>query len=123
LTALKAANEAKDAAEAKLKELDARLATIDRETAEIRHNAEREAERESARIIESANRLAQHLRDEARRVADAEIARAKQELRIAILKDVRQEVEKKIGQEFGEAQHNAYSAARAGAMQTLTGRQ
>jgi F0F1-type ATP synthase membrane subunit b/b' len=122
LAAVKAANEAKELATAKLLEIDARLASLDKEIAMIWDSSEKEAEREAAKIIESANRLATHLKAEAQRIADAEILRAKQELRRTVMKEVKAEVEKKIAREFAAPQQKAYTAARTISLQTLSTR-
>jgi F0F1-type ATP synthase membrane subunit b/b' len=122
LSALKAANEAKDLAVAKLEEIDARLTGLDQEITAIRESSAKEAEREATMIIDGANRLALHIQTEAKRLAEAEILRAKQELKKAILSEVKAQVEKKIASEFAVPQQVAYSTARAISLQTLSTR-
>ncbi len=122
LSAVKVANEAKELAVAKLAEIDARLSGLDREVAAIIDTANQEAERESARIIDAANRLAANLREEASRIAEAEIVRARQELKMTVLNEVRAEVEKKIAAEFGAEQQIAFNLARTTSLQSLSTR-
>ena len=75
------AKQERDAALAKLQEVEARFATLDRETADIQTQSAREAELEAARIHEQTNADVEKLRDNARREIEAASAAAKRELK------------------------------------------
>ena len=74
----KAAEEARREAEVRMKELDGRLARIDKEAADIVEKAKTEAKIAADRIKDDGARIAKHLRAEAERVG-AQEARAAQE--------------------------------------------
>ena len=100
--ALKLAQEAKDIAESKNRELSARLAKLDQEVAEIRRLTNDTAQFEAKRIVDEANRLANHLKLEAQRLANAEVDRARSDLRREIVAAVKAGVEEKIRTDFGK---------------------
>src|SRR5256885_9060743 len=76
------AQEERNAALAKLGEIEARLAHLDIEVAEVREKARREAEEERARITRSTEVEAQKLREQALREIESAGKAARQELRI-----------------------------------------
>lgn len=83
--ALKKAEAAKLEAEAKMREMEARLAKLQSTSNESIAQAKADAETLKAKIIQEAAELSQRLRDEARRSAEVEINRAKDELREELL--------------------------------------
>ena len=70
----------RDEMRAKFEEYDARMKNIDARMGELVGDAKREAELERSRTIEEAKKLAARIREDAKLVADQEIARAKREL-------------------------------------------
>ena len=75
------AQEERNAALAKLEEVEARLARLDAETATIREQAEREAAEERERIRRAAEAETQKLREQAQREIESAGKAARQELR------------------------------------------
>ncbi|MEZ4742872.1 MAG: ATP synthase F0 subunit B [Bdellovibrionota bacterium] len=108
LSAFKEAVEAKKLAESRLRELELRLAGLDNEIQTIKNNAELEANREAEKIIDSANKLAEHLKSEASRIVETEISNAKSMLKKEILAQVQKSVEVKLKSEFSEDQQRLY---------------
>lgn len=94
------ANQAKAEAEARNKELQTKLANLDRELTEIRENAQRQAQEEAERIVHHAETLANHLKGEAERIARSEIDQARQKLRQEILEQVRGNIVRKLETEL-----------------------
>jgi F-type H+-transporting ATPase subunit b len=86
---VKKASEAKEEAEQRNLELKDRLVRLDREVEEIRVKAQAQAEQEARQVIASAEALAEHLKREARRIAEAEIAAAKEGLQREIIEQVK----------------------------------
>ena len=70
----------RDEMRAKFEEYDARMKNIDARMGDLVGDAKREAELERARTVDEAKKLASRIRDDAKIVADQEIARAKREL-------------------------------------------
>lgn len=79
--ALMKAQEERDAAIAKLQEVESRLSTLDEEVARLREQAKKEAEEEKARIAKSTEEEAEKLREQARREIENASKVAKHELR------------------------------------------
>jgi F-type H+-transporting ATPase subunit b len=75
------AQEERNAALAKLEEVEARLARLDAEVASVREQAEREAEAERARIKRATEDEARKLREQAQREIESAGKAARQELR------------------------------------------
>jgi F-type H+-transporting ATPase subunit b len=75
------ARQERDAALAKLQEVEARLARLDQEVAEARAEAEREAAEERERIRRNAEEEARRLRDQAEREIEAAAKAARARLR------------------------------------------
>lgn len=75
------AREERDAANAKLEEVEARLQRLDAEVASVREQARREAEAEGERVRRSADEEADKLREQARREVESAGKAARQELR------------------------------------------
>ena len=75
------AQEERDAATAKLKEVDARLANLEEEVAAVRQQAQREAAEEKERIARSTEDDARKLREQAQREIESAGKVARQQLR------------------------------------------
>jgi F0F1-type ATP synthase membrane subunit b/b' len=75
------AQEERNAALAKLEEVEARLARLDSEVASVREHSQREAVEERERIKRAAEEEAQKLREQARREIESAGKAARQELR------------------------------------------
>jgi F-type H+-transporting ATPase subunit b len=75
------AQEERNAALAKLEEVEARLARLDTEVGSVKEQAEREAVDERERIARATEEEAQKLRDQARREIESAGKAARQELR------------------------------------------
>jgi len=86
---VKKASAAKEEAEKRNLELKDRLVKLDREVEEIRLKAQAQAEMEARQVVASAESLAEHLKREARRIAEAEIASAKEGLQREIIEQVK----------------------------------
>lgn len=102
--ALNDANQAKEEAERRSRELEAKLAGLDAEIAEIHSRAKRQAEEESAKILNQAKQLAEHLKQEAQKIADFEVSQARQRLRQEILSQVHSNIVNKVQSEMGQEQ-------------------
>lgn len=83
--ALVKAEAARKEAEAKQREIQERLTRLQNNSQESIAQAKAEAEALKAKIIQDAAEMSQRLRDEARRTAELEIERAKNELREEML--------------------------------------
>jgi F-type H+-transporting ATPase subunit b len=83
------ASAAKEEAEKRNLELKERLVKLDREVEDIRVKAQAQAEQEARQVVASAESLAEHLKREARRIAEAEIAAAKENLQREIIEQVK----------------------------------
>lgn len=96
LAIVERANLAKEEAERKHRELDARLKGLDAELDKMRREVKTAADQEAAAILSSGQALAEHLKREAKRIAEAEIAVAKEEIRSEILEQVRQKTAEEL---------------------------
>lgn len=94
------ATKAKEAAELRLKQLTEKQAQLDTEIKDILSSTKAAADLEAAKILSDAERLAEHLKAEARRIAEAEVLRASHELRQEIVMAVKENVTKKIKNEM-----------------------
>jgi F0F1-type ATP synthase membrane subunit b/b' len=96
------ASRAKEAADQRLAELNGRLAKLDKEVSDIRQLTKDSAQEEAAKILSDAETLAEHIKHEARRIADAEVQKARASLRSEIVKSVRDAVTQRIQSELDE---------------------
>lgn len=94
------ARQARDAAIARLDELKQRQTGLDKEIAEIMAMSKGAADVDARKILSDAERLATHLRDEAKRVAAAEVDKARATMRREIVEAVRQAVTTKLKSEL-----------------------
>ena len=90
------ARQAKESAEARLAELTRRQQGLDREVSELRAQSKASAEQEAARMVADAARLGEHLKVEAQRIAQAEVEKARNELRMQIVAAVQEGVAKRL---------------------------
>jgi len=100
------ARAAREEALAKLATLKKREAALSVELDEIREIARSTAQMESAKIIADAEQMAKHLQSEATRIAQAEVSKARHELRREIVEAVWAGVTQKLKTELNaDAQH------------------
>jgi F-type H+-transporting ATPase subunit b len=79
--ALEDAEKARAEAEKKIREYEKRLAHIDEEIQEVHRALREEGEKEKARIVSEAERMAENIKNQARATAEQEIRRAQSILR------------------------------------------
>ena len=101
------ASAAKRLAEERSQELKSRLEKLDQELSEIKQSAIQSAEAESKQMIEGAKKLADHLKDEASRIAQTEISNARLTLQREIVDTVKKSVSDKIASDLGDAQQQS----------------
>ena len=94
-------------------------ALLDREIAELKSVSRDAAKSEAAKIVADAERLAEHLRHEARRIADAEIDRARAALRAEIVESLRTSVTGKIQRELDPAAQLALVHRRVAELKSI----
>lgn len=116
---LREATAARDEAHARLSDLKARQAQLDQEIAEIKSMSRGAAEMEAAKIVEDAQRLSAHLKEEARRIADTEVANAKAELRSEIVRAVREGVVQRLVTEVKPDAHLSLVRKQINELQTI----
>ncbi len=97
------ANLAKEEADRKHRELDARLKALDGEMAKLRSETKASAEAEAKAILAGAESLAEHLKKEAKRIAEAEVAEAKEAIRRDILAQVKQKTAEELSRTLNDA--------------------
>jgi len=103
---VKRAMAAKEEAEARNRELKERLVSLDREVDEIKAKARIQAELEAKQLVDSAEHLAEHLKREARRIAEAEIASAKVELQRDIIEQVKRQTVEQLKLSLDDARQH-----------------
>lgn len=103
---LERANVAREEAERRNQELKTRLARLDQEVADIRNKARQQAEEEARALVTSAEQLAEHLKREAKRIADAEVAAARVALQAEILEQVKVQTAEHIQRNLDEQAHH-----------------
>ena len=105
---LRVMNEAKksyDDANEKLTQLKNRQANLESEIADLKKTSDLSAKTESEKILSDSTRLANHLREEAKRIAAAELQKAKATLRQEIVAAVSSNVQHKITKEVTKDKH------------------
>jgi len=105
---LRIMNDAKksyDDANEKLLQLKNRQENLESEIADLKKTSDVSAKAEADRIISDAERLAAHLREEAKRIAAAELSKAKASLRQEIVSAVSSNVQQKITKEVTKDKH------------------
>ena len=116
---LEEAQKTKRDAETQLAQLNDRMAQLDAELASIRANAKITADAEAAQIVADAERLAGHLRDEARRIADAEVDKARATLRNEIIAAVKENVTNRARAELDKNSHLELVKKRIGGLASM----
>ncbi|NRA65767.1 MAG: ATP synthase F0 subunit B [Pseudobacteriovorax sp.] len=104
---LEVANQSKAEAEAKHKELSDRLAQLDSEMESIKTNIVDQANKEADKLIEDAKRLASHIKTEASRIASSEVELARKEIQDEIIESVHSEVVNQVTSRVTEASHDS----------------
>ena len=115
-----AAKSARDEAEKQSAAIEARMKNLDSEIAAITQAAQKASEKEAEASIESSRRLAQHIQEEARRVADTEIQNAKTALQNEIITAVSNSVTEKFKAELDADAHASLLNKRVGSLQSVS---
>jgi F0F1-type ATP synthase membrane subunit b/b' len=115
---LEEAQKAKLEADARLADLTSRMKNIDSEVAEIKAFAKETAESEAAKILAQAETLSAHLKEEAKRVAAAELDKARITLREEIVAAVSDSVIAKAKSDLNNDGHKSIVGKR---IQDLSG--
>lgn len=113
------AQAAKAAAEARLNELQRKQADLSKEIQDLMTVSKATSEAEAARIIADAKHLAHNLTEEAKKMAAAEVERARLELRQDIVSLVSKEVLGKIHRDVTSADHQRFNGQRISELQHL----
>lgn len=95
----------KEDAAKKLDELNQRRANLQKEITEMQTMAKQAADLEAEKIISDAQRVAKHLKEEAKRIAEAEVLKARGILRKEIIELVKVSVEEKIKSDIDDVRH------------------
>lgn len=106
-------------AAAKLAEMKARHAGLDKEIQDLRNTAKVAADMEAAKIVGDAERLAEHFRQEARRIAAAEVEKARAALRKEIVDSVHESVAAKLKTELDANAHLSLVRTRIGDLKNI----
>lgn len=118
--AIQEATKVKDDALRKNQELTQRLRQLGAEVEAIKSGAAQAAEKDAQRMVADAETLARNLIEDARRMADAEVDRAKNALKVEIVNQVREAVVDKIKHEIKPADHAALIQKKVGNLGELT---
>ncbi len=110
---------AHDEAAQKLAEIKARQSGLDKEIADLKDTAKVAAEMEAQKIVSDAQRLAEHFRQEARRIAQAEVDGARAVLRQEIVDSVRENVTTKLKSELNNDAHLSLVKNRIGELKNI----
>ena len=114
LELLASAQQVRAEAEARLRELNQRLAGLDKELAQIKELARQEAEQEARIIVEKGREIASFTKEEACRLAHAELEKARSDIQAQILSAVRGQVEEKIRQDMTISEKEQYLRSQIG---------
>ncbi|MBC7661787.1 MAG: ATP synthase F0 subunit B [Chitinophagaceae bacterium] len=106
LVMLERANHAKEEAERKHREIEARFKALDSEMNRIRAEVKESADLEAQAILTSAQQLAEHLKHEAKRIAVAEITAAKEAVRADILQQVKQKTAEELARTLDDSRQH-----------------
>ena len=103
----------------KQKELDSRLASLDNEIKGIRERAMHSAQAEADSLIEKAKSLSTHMVEESKRLADARVKQAQEELRAEIVKEVASQVSERLRNDVNPDLHKSLISGRIKTMAAL----
>lgn len=110
---------ARDVAQEKLDILRKRESALAAEIAETARLSKVAAEAEAAKIISDAERVATHLKTEAKRIAAAEVENARAAIRRDIVAALKEAVTTRIQKDFNEAAHLALARQRVSDLQQM----
>lgn len=99
----------KKEAELKYNELKSRFDQLETEIASLKENTKIELEREHKVVLESANHIARHLDEEVKRMAEAEIQKAKTAIRKQMIAMASELATQKAQSEFGVSQKQNFA--------------
>jgi len=116
---LKESQRAKNEADAKLAELNARMANLDKEVEEIKATAKKGAQIQASKIVQDAQNLSSHLKEEAKRIANAEIDKARNALRQEVVTAVAASVTQKAKTSLDASSHKSLVDKRIGSLSAL----
>lgn len=111
------ANRAKAEADAKLKAINSRLSNLAAELLSMKNTALAEAEEEANKIVQQGERLAKRLKEDAHRMAQAEVEKAEAILSERILNGVRNSVVTRLKSEMTTEKQGEYLERRLGVFQ------
>lgn len=117
---LREATKAKQEALEKNRELTERLRKLDAEVEGIKHSVAEAAQKDADRIVREAEAFSRNLLEEARRMADAEVERARGVLTAEIVSSVRTAVESKIRSDLKPADHLSLINQNVGSLGELS---
>lgn len=103
--ALNEANKARDEALGRQKELEEKLATYDEHLNELKEKTIHQAEEEAHAKVQHAEELALHLKEEAAKIAKAEIENARTSMRQQIIDEVKKNVMTKLAADLSLEDH------------------
>ena len=119
LALVERSNKAKAEAERQHQELDARLKGLDGELAKMRQDVKDAAEAEAKAIVANAEALAEHLKKEARRIAEAEVTAAKESVRKEILNQVQAQTAEELKRSLDAGRQHKIVASNIDSLATL----
>lgn len=114
------ASQAKQDALAQQKLLDDRFAGLDAEIESLKTSVVAAAKLEAQNIVENAERLAEHTKTEAKRLADAYIQESKDRLQKELLEAVGKEVTQKLKQDLSGQQHLEIASKRVKGLELIS---
>lgn len=106
------ATRAKKEAEAKQKELNQRLSTLDSEIEEMRNKAREAAELAAKEMLDKARSVAANMTAESKRLADAQLKQAKEKLQAEIVQEVTSQVEAKLRGDVDSSKHQSLVSSK-----------
>jgi F0F1-type ATP synthase membrane subunit b/b' len=102
-----------------LAELNKEYGSLAETIAEIKATAETEAKKEAEQIITNAKHVAENLQNEIKRIAETELALARNELRKQIVSEVEASVAKKIKTDFTPEMAKSFVSKQASRLDAL----
>lgn len=121
LEAMKSATEAKELAEKKNEELQKRVESLELEIKEIIENARKVASLEVTRLEEESKRLSQHILEEAKRIGEGEVDRARKDIKSAIIAGVKESVTSTLAKGLSEEVHKTVLDKQLGKIGSIGG--
>jgi len=109
----------REAAEAKLAELDKVLSGLEGEIAQVREQFRADGEREKARIIAQAATDSDKIRDNAKKSLEQEMAKLREQLESELVKSVMEGAEAKVRQRLDQATQKKLASGYVDALEKL----